>query len=62
MNREKVRGALNTVTAGHLRAVRKKSCNCRQNMVIYKSLCEEHNDFFMQRYNSAKTNVSSEPS
>ena len=26
-------------------------------MVVYKSLCEEHNDFFMQRYHSAKPNT-----
>ena len=49
-------------TAGHMGTIIKKSCNCRQNMIVYKSLCEEHNDFFVQRYNSAKTNVSSEPS
>ena len=46
----------------HMETIIKKSCNCRQNMIVYKSLCEEHNDFFMQRYNSAKTNASSEPS
>ena len=46
----------------HMETIIKKSSNCRQNMIVYKSLCEEHNDFFMQRYNSAKTNVSSEPS
>lgn len=46
----------------HMETIIKKSCNRRQNMIVYKSLCEEHNDFFMQRYNSAKTNVSSEPS
>ena len=46
----------------HMETIIKKSCNCWQNMIVYKSLCEEHNDFFMQRYNSAKTNVSSEPS
>ena len=46
----------------HMETIIKKSCNCRQNMIVYKSLREGHNDFFMQRYNSAKTNVSSEPS
>lgn len=30
----------------HMETIIKKSCNCRQNMIVYKSLCEEHNDFF----------------
>ena len=46
----------------HMETIIKKSCNCRQNMIVYKSWCEEDNDFFMQRYNKEKTNVSSEPS
>lgn len=29
----------------HMETIIKKSCNCRQNMIVYKSLCEEHNDF-----------------